>query len=307
MTVKLTATVESLEQAEKLLQAGVDYLYFGEATFALRLPAYFSRSEQKELVDLAHSYGKQVTVAVNGLMHPEKMTLLPEYLAFLEGIGVDQVVVGDTGVVHVLRRDGYQLPFIYDGQTFVTSAGHIEFWAKRGAIGSVLAREIPYLELVEMSQGLSIFAEVLVYGATCIHQSKRPLLQNYYNFTEVSEAKGQKDGLFISEPRKPETHYSIFEDEHGTHIFANNDLNLGMELNKLTDLGYKHWKLDGLYTPGADFVAISALFAEARTALANGQWDETYAQALNDKITALHPVERGLDTGFFALHPDDVK
>ena len=141
MAVTLTATVDSLAQAEELLKNGADFLYFGEETFALRLPTYFSRAEQRELVALAHRYGKKATIAVNGIMHPAKMKLIPEYLRFLVEIGVDQIVVGDTGVVHVIRRDKLSLPFIYDGQTFVTSSRQVNFWGKRGALGAVLARE----------------------------------------------------------------------------------------------------------------------------------------------------------------------
>ena len=74
------------------------------------------------------------------------------------------------------------------------------------------------------------------------------------------------EGLFISEPKKPETHYSIYEDSHGTHIFANNDVNLMNELTNLYDHHYRTWKLDGLYTPGENFVAIAPLFAEAKAA-----------------------------------------
>lgn len=307
MAVTLTATVDSLIQAEELLKNGVDFIYFGDETFALRLPTYFSREEQRELVALAHRYGKKARIAVNGLMHPAKMKLIPAYLAFLVEIGVDQIVVGDTGVVYVIRRDQIPLPFIYDGQTFVTSSRQVNFWGKRGAIGAVLAREIPYLELVEMGQTLEIPAEILVYGATCIHQSKRPLLENYYNFTKSAETTTQERGLFISEPRKDDTHYSIFEDEHGTHIFANNDVNLMMELEKLYNHQFHDWKLDGIYAPGENFVAVVKLFAKARQALENEQWSTELAEQLSAQVVALHPTERGLDTGFFLLDPDDVK
>ena len=84
---------------------------------------------------------------------------------------------------------------------------------------------------------LTIPAEVLVYGATCIHQSKRPLLQNYHNYTQQEDEKSRERGLFLSEPKKEDTHYSIYEDSHGTHIFANNDINLMNELQSLLKRG----------------------------------------------------------------------
>lgn len=39
------------------------------------------------------------------------------------------------------------------------------------------------------------------------------------------------------------------------------------ELTNLYDHHYRTWKLDGLYTPGENFVAIARLFAEAKAAL----------------------------------------
>lgn len=308
MTINISATVESIEQGKQLLEAGVDTLYFGGETFGVRLPKNFSQDEQRELTDLAHKYGKKVTVAVNGMMHPEKMLGLADYLKFLEEIKVDSIAVGDTGVIHVLRKDGYKLPFIYDGHTLVTSARQMNFWTKRGAIGSVIAREVPYLELVDMSKKLMGFGEVLVYGATCIHQSKRPLLESYMDYAELKEQDRSKEShLFLSEPRKGGTHYSIYEDSHGTHIFANNDINLMEQLDKLSDIHLNHWKLDGIYTPGKDFVAISQLFVKAKELIENKQWTKEKAKELNRKIIDLHPKERGLDTGFFLMDPGEVK
>ncbi|MGX7031371.1 peptidase U32 family protein [Vagococcus zengguangii] len=308
MEIHLTATVESLEQAKQLLEAGVDTLYFGGGTYGLRLPHNFSLEEQRQLVELAHTYGKRAVVAVNAIMHPEKMLEIKDYLDFLQEIKVDAITVGDTGVIHVLRRDGYNLPFIYDGHTMVTSARQMNFWAKRGAIGSVVAREVPYLELCEMKDKLIGFGEILVYGASCIHQSKRPLVENYLNFVETPEQdKSKESNLFLSEPRKGGTHYSIYEDEHGTHIFANNDVNLMVQLDALAAIDFHEWKLEGIYTPGETFVEIAKLFIEARDLLVSGQWTVEKGLELNEKVKVLHPEERDLDSGFFLMSPEEVK
>lgn len=229
--IELIATAESMAQAEELLAVGVDTLYIGEEDFGLRLPYSFSREEQKALIDLAHANGKKVNVAINGIMHPDKMKKIPEYLAFLADVKPDHVVVGDTGVIYLLQE--YDLPYIYDAETLVTNARQINFWQKKGAVGAVLAREVPFEEMQRLSQHVEVPVEVLVYGATCIHQSKRPLLDNYFNYTKQSESTSKERGLFISEPKKAETHYSIYEDQHGTHIFADNDLNLIKELSEL--------------------------------------------------------------------------
>ncbi|MBM7712261.1 peptidase U32 family protein [Enterococcus xiangfangensis] len=303
--IELIATAESMAQAEELLAAGVDTLYIGEETFGLRLPHSFSREEQQAVIEMAHAQGKKVNIAVNGIMHPDKMKLVPEYLAFLAEVKPDHLVVGDTGVIYLLQE--YDLSYIYDAETLVTNARQINFWQKKGAVGAVLAREVPFEEMQSLSQHVTVPVEVLVYGATCIHQSKRPLLDNYFNYTKQTESATKERGLFISEPKKAETHYSIYEDQHGTHIFADNDLNLIKELLELNQTGYQTWKLDGLFTPGADFIAIAKIFASAKAAIEANTWDETAAINAQQEIQKYHPVGRGMDTGFYHLDPTAIK
>ncbi|WP_326717057.1 peptidase U32 family protein [Vagococcus jeotgali] len=305
--IEISTSVESLEQAKRLVTLDIDVLYVGEEEFGLRLPYNFTRSELKEVVKLAHKHDKKVRVAVNAIMHPEKMEKIPEYLAYLESINVDDIVVGDPGVIYVLRRDGYNLPFIYDAATMVTSSRQINFWAKKGARGAVLAREIPFLELEEIAKEASVFCEVLVYGATCIHHSKRPLVSNYYSFTKQKDGVGKSKGLFISEPKEEDTHYSIYEDQHGTHIFATNDVDLMLETSDLTSAGLTHWKLNGMYTPGEDYLKILECFIEAKHLIETGKWSTDEVSRLQEVIEAHHPVGRGLDTGFYYLNPDEIR
>ena len=305
--IEIVATVESLEQAKALLPV-VDTIYFGEETFALRLPHSFTREEQRELVQLAHQAGKKAMAATNALMHPEQMKLVPEYLAFLKEIEVDQITIGEPGIIFVMEQNkDLAIPFVYAAETLVTSARQINFWCKKGAVGAVLAREVPFEELRLIEPQLEIPAEVLVYGGTCIHHSRRPLLENYYNFTEQTEGTSKKHDLFISEPKKDETHYSIFEDNHGTHIYANNDLSLIKELHELAETNLTTWKLDGMFTPGEDFVAIAKLFNQARQAIENDQWTAELAEELSQKVIERHPKNRGLDTGFYYVDPKKIK
>ena len=308
MMIEIITTVETFEQAKELLEAGTDTLYFGEELFGLRLPASFTREEQRQLVELAHTYGKKVNIAMNGIIHPEKMKKVPEYLQFLKEIGVDQLTVGDTGIIYTMKKHPeWRIPYIFDAETLVTSARQINFWAKRGAVGAVLAREVPFEEMKAMEEKLNVPVEILVYGATCIHQSKRPLLQNYYHFTKQEERVDRDRGLFISEPKEKDTHYSIYEDGHGTHIFATNDVNMMLELGQLVENNLTHWKLDGIYLPGKDFVKMVSYFTEAKALIEEGQWSESEATRLNELVKATHPKQRGLDTGFYYLNPDDIR
>lgn len=307
MTIELIATAESVDQAKELITAGIDVLYIGEDEFGLRLPASFSQEEILEITKFAHEHGKQVRVAVNALMHNDRIETVPPYLKFLEKIKVDAITVGDPGIIHLLKGNSIELPYIYDAQTLVTSAKQINFWAKREAVGAILARELTYEELESIATQVQVPVELLVYGATCIHQSKRNLVKNYFSFIDKQESTSRDRGLFISEPKDKDTHYSIYEDRNGTHIFATNDINLLPELGKVADAGLTQWKLDGIFTKGDNFVSIAKCFIEAKEAIKAGKWTTSYIENLNEQVLALHPKERGLDEGFFVKDPNDIE
>ena len=304
----ITATAESVEQAQALIDAGVDRIYVGEKDYGLRLPQTLSYDEINRIAQLVHAAGKELTVAVNALMHQSMMDSIKPFLDFLKEIQADYVTVGDAGVFYVLKRDGYPFKTIYDASTMVTSSRQINFWGKQaGASEAVLAREIPSAELFVMAENLQIPAEVLVYGASIIHHSKRPLLQNYYNFIKTEESVTKDRDLFLAEPGDPDSHYSVYEDKHGTHIFSNNDLNMMTKLSELVDHGYDHWKLDGVYCPGENFVKITEYFIKARDLIQNGTFTQDQAYLFDEEIRKLHPANRGLDTGFYDYEPDRVK
>lgn len=305
--IQIIATAESIKQAEQLLDAGVDQLYIGNDDFGLRLPNSFSNDAIETMTKMAHTYNKQVLIAVNGLMHNEHIESITPYLQFLEDIGVDAITLGDPGVVQTMRRNNIEIPFVYDAQTLVTSARQVNFWVKRGAVGAVLARELTWTELQQIKRQVEVPLEVLVYGATCIHQSKRPLVENYFNFIDEDADTSKDRGLFLAEPKRTDTHYSIYEDKNGTHIFANDDVNLLPYVDDLSTVGLSHWKLDGIFTKGDRFVEIAKLFVQAKEALVAGNFTTDLKLALNEQLLNLHPVERTLSEGFYSKDPSDVQ
>ena len=303
----ITATAESIEQVKDLVAAGVDRIYVGEENYGLRLPHNFTYDELREIAKLVHDAGRELTVACNALMHQDMMDNIKPFLDLMKEIKVDYLVVGDAGVFYVNKRDGYNFKLIYDTSVFVTSSRQVNFWGEHGAVETVLAREIPSEELFKMSENLDFPAEVLVYGASVIHHSKRPLLQNYYNFTHVDDEKTRERGLFLSEPNDENSHYSIYEDKHGTHIFINNDIDMMTKLSELVEHHFTHWKLDGIYCPGDNFVEIAKLFVKARDLMQEGTFSQDQAFLFDEEIHRLHPIGRGLDTGFYDFDPDTVK
>ncbi|EFI83184.1 peptidase U32 family protein [Listeria grayi] len=302
--MEIIATVDSLAQAEQLLEAGVDRLYVGQSPFGLRLPRSFSLEEISEMTSMAHQAGKKITVALNGLMHNKEIKQLPPFLEALDEIGVDAFTCGDPGTMLLVEEYAAHIPFIYDAQTFVTSSEQIKFWETHGAVGAVLARELTSGEIADIQSHLTIPVEVLVYGPTCIHHSKRKLVTNYEHIVKIEEDTSLARGLFLREPNDENSQLPIYEDETGTHIFSTEDISLMPFLEELYQNGIKCWKLDGILCETSNFVQIAKLFVEAKAAIEAGSYVATYFE---NKLAALQKPSRQLAPGFYTKDPNEVK
>lgn len=305
--IELIATAESLEQGKKLVDIGVKYIIVGEERYGLRIPGYFSFEEMTEMADYAHEHDSKVVVAANAILHNDKISTARDYLAQVKQTGADLLMAGDTGLIQILKEKDYQIPYFYDAAVLNTSAGQVNFWAKYGAVGAMVAREVPYVEMVEMAEEAAIPLIVQTYGASCIHQSGRMLLDNYFSYVGKDKEEVEDHELFLSQPGLDETHFSIFQDDHGTHVFADNDLNLMPYLNRLSEIGISLWYTDGIYCPGDAFVDINALFLEARDQIQAGTWNGEEAARLDEKLQELHPDNREVSSGFFLYDKDTVR
>ena len=60
-----------------------------------------------------------------------------------------------------MKNPEYSIPYRYDAAVLVTSSRQINFWGKRGAVGAVIAREIPREEMKILAAGVEIPIEFL--------------------------------------------------------------------------------------------------------------------------------------------------
>ena len=75
-------------------------------------------------------------------------------------------------------------PLHWDAETLVTNYFQCNYWGKKGASRAVLARELSLDEIINIKENANVEIEVQVHGMTCMFQSKRMLLGNYYTFQD---------------------------------------------------------------------------------------------------------------------------
>ncbi|HWL23027.1 MAG TPA: peptidase U32 family protein [Ureibacillus sp.] len=299
---ELLVTPKSVDHIKALLDAGADAFVIGEQKFGLRLAGEFSVEQVKEATELIHSSNKKVYVAVNALFHNDRIDALDDYLREIQNIGVDALIFGDPAVIVAVRELGITIPLHWNPETTATNWFQANYWAERGAKRAVLARELSIDEIVEIKENAKPEIEVQIHGMTCMFQSKRKLLGNYFLYRgeamEIENRKENKNMFLHDKERKNK--YPIYEDLNGTHIFSPNDMCLIDELTELFEAGIDSLKFDGVLHSEEYITTVTNLYRQAIDAYFD-QGEEVYEEIKNElleKIEEIQPPLRPLDTGF---------
>lgn len=298
---ELLVTPKSLNHMKTLIELGADAFVIGEQKFGLRLPGEFNREDVRKAVNLAHEHDKKVYVAVNGIFHNYHLNSLENYIEFLHEIRVDRIIFGDPAVVMYVKKQNNPIPLNWDAETIVTNYFQCNYWGEKGAKRAVLARELNLDEILNIKKHAKVEIEVQVHGMTCMFQSKRMLLGNYYTFQDrqmkIQRSENEQDLLLYDEER--ENKYPVFEDYNGTHIMSPNDICLIEELEPFFEANIDSFKIDGILHSESYINTVTAQYREAIDLYhedPEAYEDEKFM--LIDPIEEIQPEHRPFDEGF---------
>ena len=299
---ELLVTPQSVVHLEQLITAGADAFLIGEQRYGLRLSGEFELEDIEKAVELSHAAGKKVYVAMNALFHNDRIDELQPYMEKLDAIGVDGITFGDPAVVMAKREAGLAIPLHWNTETTATNWFTANYWGKRGATRAVLARELSMDEVIEIKENAEVAVEIQVHGMTCMFQSKRSLLGNYFLFQDKAmevENRSNNKNMFLHDKER-HNKYPIYQDVNGTHIFSPNDMCMIDELGDLIDAGIDSFKVDGVLQD-ADYVTkVTGLYRKAIDAYVQSvEHYDDIKDGLLSEIEEMQPELRPLDTGFF--------
>ncbi|WP_339213127.1 peptidase U32 family protein [Solibacillus sp. FSL W8-0372] len=299
---ELLLTPQSVEHVAALLDAGADAFVIGEQKFGLRLAGEFTVAQVEEATKLIHAADKKVYVAVNALFHNDRLDALDEYLKEMQRIGVDALIFGDPAVIVAVRELGITIPLHWNPETTATNYFQVNYWGERGSKRAVLARELSVDEVIEIKENTKHEIEVQVHGMTCMFQSKRSLLGNYFLYRDEAmqiENRKENKNMFLHDKER-KNKYPIYEDLNGTHIFSPNDMCIIEELNELFEAGIDSLKIDGVLQSFDYVVTVTNLYRQAIDTYFE-QGEDAYDDIKSDlfeQVEAIQPALRPLDTGF---------
>jgi putative protease len=299
---ELIVTPIKIEDILPLAKAGATSFVIGEQRYGLRLAGEFNRDQMKEATELAHSKNVKVYAAMNAIFHNEKIEELSDYLRFLDDIGVDAVVFGDPAVLMAAREAAPDMLLHWNTETTATNWHTCNYWGRKGAKRAVLARELSMESIIETKAHAEVEIEVQVHGMTCMFQSKRSLIGNYYEYQgkamKIESIKEEKT-MFLHDKERSNK-YPVFEDENGTHIMSPNDMCIIDELSDMIDAGIDSFKIDGVLQTSEYLIEVTKKYRQAIDLCTDdrNQYEEIKDQLLSD-IEDIQPENRPLDTGFF--------
>lgn len=229
------------------LAAGADAVYLGGKAFNAR--AYAENFDDETLarcVAIAHARGVRVYVTLNTLLYAPELAAATDYAARLYRMGVDAVIVADTGLADHLHRHLPDLELHASTQLSLHSTAGAEEVADLGFTQVVAARELPGSEIGRMVAGAPETVEVFLHGALCVSHSGQCL------FSSMVGGRSGNRGACAQPCRLP---YN-----GGKYLLSLKDLSLAEHIPELIASGVATLKIEGRMK-SADYVGrVTAIY-----------------------------------------------
>lgn len=208
---ELLAPAGSIESFHAAIDAGANAVYLGLDDFNARLRAKnFTSKTLSYLVPYAHGKNVKVYVTFNTLVKQSELERAVSMLYQLEQIGVDALIVADSGIINIARNNFPELKLHGSTQMgFHNSAGAVTA-GRMGLKRIVLSRELTKDEIRVIKKNSTIELEVFIHGALCYSISGMCLASSFLGGASGNRGRctqvcrrmfksiGNKEGYFFS-------------------------------------------------------------------------------------------------------------
>ena len=246
LPLSLLAPARDKEVAKAAIQAGADAIYIGAPAYGARQAAGNSLEDLAEVVRYAHTYGVQVLVTLNTLLHEDEYAHAVALAHALYKIGVDALIIQD---LHLLDFDLPPIRLHASTQCDNRTPEQVKRLKELGFKRVVLARELGIDEIRAIHEAVpDIELEAFVHGALCVSYSGRCYI------SEVLAGRSANRGACAQFCRMA---YDLLDssmnevlDEQGEpihqrHLLSLQDMDRSAYLSELIDAGVTTFKIEG--------------------------------------------------------------
>ena len=261
--LQILSPARDKEVAKAAIQAGADAIYIGAPAFGARQAAGNSLEDLAEVVQYAHTYGVQVLVTVNTLLHDDEYPEAVKMIHALYKIGVDALIIQD---LHLLDLDLPPIRLHASTQCDNRTPEQVAHLRDLGFKRVVLARELGIDEIRAIHEAVpDIELEAFVHGALCVSYSGRCYI------SEVLAGRSANRGACAQFCRMA---YDVLDSSmnevpddqgmpiHQRYVLSLQDMDRSAYLQELIDAGVTTFKIEGRLKD-ADYVTnITAYYRE---------------------------------------------
>ena len=302
--IELLSPAGDMERLKMSLAYGADAVYLAGSDFGMRAFAgNFTPDEMKQAVELCHSKGVSIHVTCNTMPRNDEVARLPEWLEYLQDLGVDAAIVADVGVLSLLKKHASRVKAHISTQASISNYQAARAWYELGASRVILARELSLDEIREIRAKApkELEIEAFVHGAMCVSYSGRCLLSNYMTGRDANRgacAQPCRYKYALVEEKRPGEYFPIGEDEGGAFIMNSRDMCMIDHIPKLMEAGLDSLKIEGRAKSAYYAAVVTAAYRHAIDAAAAGQPLDPVWRAEIDKVS-----HRPYSTGFYFGQP----
>jgi len=284
--IELLAPAGSMEALVMAVQNGANAVYLGGTKFSARAYATnFTEKELEDAVDYCHSYGVRVNITLNTLLKDQELEEAVSYAHFLYEIGVDALIVQDTGLILRLKETLPDFELHASTQMTVHNGEGALYFTEKGIQRIVLSRELTFEEMRHISKDLGVETEVFVHGALCISYSGQCLMSS------ILGGRSGNRGRCAQPCRLP---YDLIDEQEisraKAYLMSPKDITAIDDLEALVDTGVSSLKIEGRMKRPEYVAATVKSFREAL----DGEKSPTHRQNLLKVFN-----REGLSDGWF--------
>lgn len=177
--IELLAPCGNIDSLHAAVQNGASAVYLGGSRFSARASALnFDDENMIYAVNYCHSYGVKIYVTVNTLIKDSEIKDVLVYVKFLYEIGVDALIIQDTGLTYLIKQNFPDLELHASTQMTIHNGEGAKYFKNSGFSRIVLSRELGLNEIEYISNNLNMETEIFVHGALCICYSGQCLMSS---------------------------------------------------------------------------------------------------------------------------------
>ena len=302
--IELLAPAGDMERLEMAVAYGADAVYLAGTTFGMRsFAGNFTPEELKRAVALCHKKGVRVHVTCNTMPRNDEVARLPEWLTYLDQVGVDAVILADVGVMALAGKYAPHVQRHISTQASIVNYETARAWHDLGADRVILARELSLDEIREIRAKTPPELELAAFarGSMCVSYSGRCLLSNYMTGRDSNRgacAQPCRYKYALMEEKRPGEYFPVYEDEKGTYIMNSRDMCTIDHVAELMDAGLDSLKLEGRAKSAYYAAIVTGAYRHAIDAALAGQ---PLDPVWRDEVE--HISHRHYSTGFYFGQP----